>query len=123
MNIAMGGIAVECCTFSLVLTALDDFEILRRCLALPLSVSRPSSRRDVFAALLCPGHARRTGWPTALARLKAEFLQGLQAGGPWDGVYLDMHGAMFVEGMQDAEGDWMAAVRGGRFRLSAGDEL
>ncbi len=28
-----------------------------------------------------------------------------------DGVYLAMHGAMFVEGMQDCEGDWIAAAR------------
>jgi microcystin degradation protein MlrC len=30
---------------------------------------------------------------------------------PLDGLYLPMHGAMYVEGMQDAEGDWISAVR------------
>ena len=30
---------------------------------------------------------------------------------PLDGLYLPMHGAMFVEGMQDAEGDWYGAAR------------
>ena len=28
-----------------------------------------------------------------------------------DGVYLPMHGAMFVEGMQDADGDWIESTR------------
>jgi len=42
---------------------------------------------------------------------KAEFLDRLRGAGPVDGVYLAMHGAMFVEGMQDAEGDWVAATR------------
>ncbi len=30
---------------------------------------------------------------------------------PLDGLYLAMHGAMNVEGMDDAEGDWIAAAR------------
>jgi microcystin degradation protein MlrC len=47
----------------------------------------------------------------AYAMIKAEFLDQLGAGGPWDGVYLDMHGAMNVLGMDDAEGDWIASVR------------
>ena len=43
--------------------------------------------------------------------LKSEFLQRLRDLLPLDGLYLPMHGAMYVEGMQDAEGDWMSAVR------------
>ncbi len=30
---------------------------------------------------------------------------------PIDGLYLAMHGAIKVEGMDDAEGDWIAAAR------------
>jgi microcystin degradation protein MlrC len=30
---------------------------------------------------------------------------------PLDGLYLAMHGAMYVEGMEDAEGDWISAAR------------
>lgn len=30
---------------------------------------------------------------------------------PLDGLYLAMHGAMYVEGMEDAEGDWITAAR------------
>jgi len=43
--------------------------------------------------------------------IKAEFLQRLQALLPLDGLYLPMHGAMFVEDMQDAEADWYRAAR------------
>jgi microcystin degradation protein MlrC len=45
----------------------------------------------------------------AYRELKAEFLQRLKALLSLDGVYLAMHGAMYVDGMQDAEGDWIAA--------------
>jgi microcystin degradation protein MlrC len=43
--------------------------------------------------------------------IKADFLKQLQALLPLDGLFLPMHGAMFVDGMQDAEGDWMKAAR------------
>jgi microcystin degradation protein MlrC len=43
--------------------------------------------------------------------MKEEYLGLLRANGPWDGVYLDFHGAMNVRGMDDAEGDWVMAVR------------
>ena len=42
---------------------------------------------------------------------KQEFLERLRAALPVDGLYLAMHGAMFVEGMQDAEGDWITEAR------------
>jgi microcystin degradation protein MlrC len=44
-------------------------------------------------------------------KIKAEFLDRLKALPPLDGLYLPMHGAMFVEGMQDAEGDWYESAR------------
>jgi len=47
----------------------------------------------------------------AYEALKREYLYGLRALLPLDGVYLSMHGAMFVEGMEDAEGDWYEATR------------
>jgi microcystin degradation protein MlrC len=45
------------------------------------------------------------------AKIKAEFLDRLKALLPLDGLYLPMHGAMFVEGLQDAEGDWYESAR------------
>ena len=43
--------------------------------------------------------------------LKGEFLARLSSGVPVDGVLLDLHGAMVVEGIDDGEGDLLAALR------------
>nr|WP_221584970.1 M81 family metallopeptidase [Microbacterium sp. G2-8] len=42
---------------------------------------------------------------------RARIVEGLRAAGPLDGVYFDIHGAMSVVGMDDAEGDLATAVR------------
>ena len=44
--------------------------------------------------------------------LKAEFLDGLKKALPVDGVLLDLHGAMVIEGIDDGDGDFIQAVRG-----------
>jgi microcystin degradation protein MlrC len=45
------------------------------------------------------------------AETKARLLADLAAAGPLDGVLLDLHGAMVPEGLEDGEGDLLAAVR------------
>jgi microcystin degradation protein MlrC len=50
----------------------------------------------------------------AYETLKDDFLHQLQTNilaGPIDGVLLDMHGAMVVDGIDDGDGDFIAAVR------------
>ena len=62
----------------------------------------------------------------AYARIKAELLDRLSRLLPLDGVYLDMHGAMNVTGMDDAEGDFYTSIRalvGGDCLLSASYDL
>ena len=44
-------------------------------------------------------------------RIKQELLTGLREALPLSGVYLDIHGAMTVVGLTDAEGDLAGAVR------------
>ena len=44
--------------------------------------------------------------------IKQELLTGLRESLPLGGVFLDIHGAMTVVGMTDAEGDLASAVRG-----------
>jgi microcystin degradation protein MlrC len=44
-------------------------------------------------------------------RLRKELLRELEATLPVDGIYLDLHGAMEVEEVGDAEGDLVATVR------------
>lgn len=43
--------------------------------------------------------------------LKREIVSRLAGAGPVDAVLLDLHGAMVVEGIEDGEGDLLAAVR------------
>ncbi|MFO1209867.1 MAG: M81 family metallopeptidase [Amaricoccus sp.] len=112
-RIAVGGIHTECSTSSPVLMREEDFRVLR---------GPDLAASDYFAFLPREGvepvpllHARAVpGGPVARATydaFKAEFLDRLSRALPVDGVYLAMHGAMHVEGMEDAEGDWIAAVR------------
>lgn len=113
MRIAVGGIHTECSTCSPVLMQTQDFRILR---------DKDLMQHDYFAFLGRSGaefapllHARAVpGGPVARPvydALKAEFLERLSAALPVDGVYLAMHGAMKVDGIWDAEGDWITAVR------------
>lgn len=113
MRIAVGGIHTECSTYNPVLSEDRHFRVARG----PELPQHPNftylqhTPHEIIPIL----HARALpGGPVAQAtyqRLKAEFLQGLRAALPLDGVYLALHGAMFVEGMHDAEGDWVAATR------------
>ncbi len=112
-RIAFGGIQIECSTYGHNLTRLIDFRV-RRDQALaddpffaPLK-HYPWSFQPTLLAQAVPGDPVERG---AYRELKAEFLQRLKALLPLDGVYLAMHGAMYVDGMEDAEGDWIASTR------------
>ena len=113
MRIAVGGIHTECSTYSPVLMQEGDFRVLR---------GKGLTDHDYFAFLhdfpaeVAPLlHARAVpGGPVSRATyeaFKAEFLALLEPAKPFDAVYLAMHGAMKVEGLFDAEGDWISAVR------------
>jgi microcystin degradation protein MlrC len=113
MRIAVGGIHTECSTYNPVLMRTGDFTVLR---GAALTASAYFRFLGEFPADFLPTlHARAiAGGPLSRATYDAfrgEFLDRLRALGPLDGVYLAMHGAMFVEGMEDAEGDWIIAAR------------
>lgn len=112
MKIAAGGISIECATFSPLLSELSDFRILRGAALnarypFVSDISGIEFLPLVHANAVPGGVVRRSAYQA----LKNEFLDGLAAGAPWDGVYLDMHGAMAVEGSDDAEADFISAVR------------
>ncbi|MEZ5723695.1 MAG: M81 family metallopeptidase [Paracoccaceae bacterium] len=113
MRIAVGGIHTECSTYSPALMGPGDFRVLRGAELVAHDYFAFLSRHDAEIAPLL--HARAVpGGPVGRAcydALKAEFLDRLRAALPVDGVYLAMHGAMKVEGMFDAEADWIGAVR------------
>lgn len=128
MRILTGGILHETSTFAAGTTTLRDFETGRGLL-------RGAEMFDKFrGANLCPGGflegAEAHGFalvpllwtfatPSGLIEragydaLKNEFLDALRrerAQGV-DGVLLDLHGAMVVDGIEDADADILAAVR------------
>lgn len=114
-RIAYGGIGIESSTYGHIRTRLDEFTIVR-------GKQADDSPRFAFLKKHYPSV---TFMPTLVAtavpggpierlaydKIKAEFLADLKALLPLDGLYLPMHGAMFVEGMQDAEADWYEAAR------------
>jgi len=62
---------------------------------------------SLAAAASPAGRVSKAFYGEARDRLLAD----LRAAGPLDGVLLDLHGAMVVEGIDDGEGDLLAAVR------------
>lgn len=113
MRIAVGGIHIECSTFNPVLTHEAEFRTVKGDALLDAPYFQ--FLRDYPATFLPTLHTRAIpGGPVAretYEQFKAEFLSRLQAQLPIDGLYLAMHGAMYVEGMEDAEGDWITAAR------------
>lgn len=113
MRIAFGGIHTECSTYNPVLNYADDFRIVRG----DELTTNPyfAFLQDYDAEFLPTFHARAiAGGPVARITyddFKQDFLTRLAAQLPVDGVYLAMHGAVYVEGMEDAEGDWISATR------------
>ena len=114
MKIAIGGIATESCTFSRLPTRLEDFRITRQDDAhfqvlYPFLSDYPEVQFvGTLTAKALPGGPVDAA---AYSKIKAQMLEHLRNHAPLDGLYLDMHGAMYVAGMDDAEGDWLEAIR------------
>jgi microcystin degradation protein MlrC len=127
-RIAFGGISIECSTYSRIRTKEEDFTIVRGDEAVKSErfaflKAYPYPFLPTLVATAVPGG------PVAAAtyrHIKAEFLERIKTLLPLDGVFLPMHGAMFVEGMEDSEGDWYASLRqlvGPKCLLSASYDL
>ncbi len=112
-RIAFGGIHTESSTFNPVPTPLEAFRVLR---GESLREHPSYSFLDAYDAEFLPTlyAAAIPGGPVpreVYDAFKAEFLDRLRALGHLGGLYLDMHGALNVFGMDDAEGDWIGAAR------------
>ncbi|GAA2206603.1 M81 family metallopeptidase [Nonomuraea monospora] len=113
MRIAICGVHIESSTFSPHLSGAGDFTVTRG----QALLDRYDWLGDPWAADVewvpvvharaLPGGAVE---PAAYDAWRAEIVQGLSAGA-FDGVLLDIHGAMSVVGRQDAEGDLITAIR------------
>lgn len=114
MKIAIGGIATESCTFSVLSTKLEDFRIIRPntdefdSLYPFLKEYEDIEFVGTLSAKALPGGSVEL---SAYESIQNELLSQLKEHGPFDGIYLDMHGAMNVADRDDAEGDWIVAIR------------
>lgn len=116
VRIGLAGIAIESSTFSPHRTGLADFTVTRdeALLARYPFIREPRSWcADVewvplLHAVALPGGAVE---PEVYRALKAEILERAAGAGHLDGLLLDIHGAMSVVGMTDAEADLAGALR------------
>ena len=115
-RIGIAGLSIESSTFSPALTHLEAFNV--------------NMRDDIFEfyPFLSPDslNRKRAIWiPTLRARslpggivtreayesLVTQTLDLLKENGPYDGLLLDIHGAMSVVGLDDPEGDYIVRIR------------
>lgn len=116
-RVAIAGLAIESSTFSPARTHEEAFRAKR---GDEIFTSYP------FYAPDSPVMARARYFPTltgkaipggivtreAYETLLQETLDRLARDLPYDGLFLDLHGAMSVEGLDDPEGDLIARIRG-----------
>jgi microcystin degradation protein MlrC len=69
------------------------------------------ARHDLRPLLWCSATPSGRVTRDAFERIAGELCERLSAAGPLDALFLDLHGAMVVEHLQDGEGELLARVR------------
>ena len=125
MRVAIGGISHESSTFTNVATTLDSFrersylhgaEIVERFTGVNSPIGGFLEGAEVHGFEAVPTMLAEA-FPSAptprpiFDGLVGELVDGIEAAGAIDGVLLELHGAMVAEGIDDAEGHILAAVR------------
>ena len=116
-RIGIGGIAIESSTFSPLHATLDDFSIGRGADMQEMYPYLPNwtyrDRDDIEFVPCLKARAIPGGQVEAKVyeEMKAELLDRVREALPLDGFFFDVHGAMSVIGMDDAEGDLAASIR------------
>jgi microcystin degradation protein MlrC len=115
-RVAIAGIAIESSTFSPALTHEPAFhaktdEDVYSFYPFLSSDSLTRKRAAWIPTLKC--HALPGGTVTAetYESLMKQTLDRLEKNGPYDGLFLDIHGAMSVVGLDDPEGDMILRIR------------
>ena len=115
-RVAIAGIAIESSTFSPALTQEEAFHAKSGTAVFEYypfmaidSINR--GRAEWFPTI--KGHALPGGTVTreAYESLLGKTLEMLKKDLPYDGLFLDIHGAMSVVGLDDAEGDFISRIR------------
>tara|TARA_B100001250_G_scaffold26696_1_gene22013 strand:+ start:948 stop:2345 length:1398 start_codon:yes stop_codon:yes gene_type:complete len=111
-KIAIGGISTECSTYSSLIQKEHDFRSIENDSILDL-VNFPFEDynivvKPIFLKKSVPGGPIDQDF---YIKVRNQFLNRLKNECPLDGVLLLMHGAMFVNGLEDPEGDWIERTR------------
>lgn len=115
-RIGIAGISIESSTFSPHISGDEAFTV-RTGEALRSYYPFLEDGRELEAAAewvpLTHGRSLPGGAvaPETYHRMKDAIVEGIRTQGPFDGFFFDIHGAMSVVGMEDAEGDLALAVR------------
>ncbi len=115
-RIAIVGVGIECSTFSPAQTTLDMFrpkygEEILQFYPFFQEDTTLQARAEWFPTMLAwatpGGIVTRECYDTLLHR----SLRMLEEGMPYDALFLDIHGAMSVVGLDDPEGDYISKIR------------
>ena len=114
LRLAIAGIHIESSTFSPLPSRIADFHATR---GDGMLERYPFLTKPEFAAIhaLPLAHFRALpGGPVARTdyeAMKGKVLDRLERAGDFDAFYFDIHGAMAVEGLDDAEADLLESIR------------
>jgi len=133
MRIVIGGFQHETNTFAPVKASFRDFEMadgwpgLTRGadimtaftgINLPIAGFIEAAREqgfDLLPTLWCSAspsaHVERTAYETIVSELLQRIGDFIKAPGGIDGIYLDLHGAMVTEHLEDGEGELLERLR------------
>ena len=111
-KIAIGGISTECSSYSPLYQKESDFTVVRGQELLDL-VDFPFAyynleAQPIFFSKSVPGGPIESQY---FSQLKEQFVKELKLIDSLDGILLLMHGAMYVDDIEDPEGEWIASVR------------
>lgn len=130
LRVGIAGIAIESSTFSPHRTGLEDFVVTRGDALLARYAWLPGAAWaaqvewvPLLHAVALPGGPVKA---EVYAALKDEIGELAGQAGELDGLFFDIHGAMTVEGLTDAEADLAASLRsalGGKTLISASMDL
>ena len=111
-RVAIGGLHTECSSYSPVYQTQADFTRMEGATLID-TVPFDFKAHDLLPVPLFHDRSVPGGPVTAetFASQRADFMNALRAALPLDGVLLLMHGAMFVPGTDDPEGEFIAQVR------------
>lgn len=126
-RIAIAGIAIECSTFSPAQTNESMFRISKQEKVYDLYYfMKPDStlrqRAEWFPAMVSRATPGGIVTRECYESLVSQTLAELKKNVPYDALFLDIHGAMSVVGLDDPEGDFIQRVRqvvGGKTMISA----